>query len=128
MRKIIEGSFFLTALYLILPSISYAQGIKTWDNCVVDGVPTFNCLEVVFGNILFMSSAFIILALFIMFVVGAFYYLTSFGNPEKVKKAQGPLKFALFGFILFISSFLILKIIDILFLGGAGKIFEFSLD
>ena len=48
-------------------------------------------------------------------------------NPEKIKKAQGTLKYALIGFIFFISSFLILNIIDILFLGGKGKIFEFKI-
>lgn len=102
-------------------------GIQEWGNCVVDGVPTLKCLEVVFSNILVMASAFIVLVLFIMFIIGSFNYLTSFGNPEKVKKAQGTLKFAIIGFILFVGSYLILRIIDILFLGGAGKIFKFEL-
>ena len=106
-----------------------AQIIKDWPlACSVDGVPTLKCLEIVFGNILYIPSFFIILVLFIMFVVGSFRYLTSFGNAEKVKKAQGTLKFALIGFILFVSAFLILTIIDKLFLGGANKIFEFNLE
>lgn len=86
--------------------------IKDWSpDCIVDGVPTLKCLEDVFSNILVMATAFIILVLFIMFVVGAFNYLTSFGNPEKVKKAQGTLKFAVIGFILFIGSYLIMNIV-----------------
>lgn len=101
--------------------------IKEWGDCVVDGVPTLKCLEVIFGNILVMASAFIVLALFIMLVVGAFNYLSSFGNPEKIKKAQGTIKFAIIGFALFVASYLILNIIDILFLGGTGKIFRFEL-
>ncbi|PIQ72229.1 hypothetical protein COS50_02215 [Candidatus Roizmanbacteria bacterium CG03_land_8_20_14_0_80_35_26] len=112
----------------------HAQGIQEWCSnpsdpncCIVDGVPTLKCFEVVFGNILFMASAFVVLVLFIMFVVGAFRYLTSFGNAEKVKKAQGTLKYALIGFILFISAYLILNIIDIIFLGGKGNIFKFNL-
>jgi len=108
--------------------IVFAQSVDPWGECVVDGVPTLKCLEVVFGNILTLSSAFIVLVLFIMFVIGGFNYLTSFGNAEKVKKAQGTLRYALIGFILFISSFLILKIIDIMFLGGTGKIFQFTLE
>ncbi len=119
----------------------YAQ-IKDWDptgtgtgGCVVDGVPTLKCLEIVFGNILFMSSFFIILVLFIMFVVGSFRYLTSFGNAERIKKAQGTLKYALIGFILFVSAFLILTIIQTLFLpkvdpnnpGKTPNLFEFKL-
>lgn len=108
--------------------IVYAQALSEWGDCVVDGVPTLKCFEVVFGNILVMSSAFIVLVLFIMFILGSFRYLTSFGNAEKVKKAQGTLRYALIGFILFISAFLILKIIDIIFLGGGGTIFQFNLD
>lgn len=108
--------------------IVYAQAIDEWGDCVVEGVPTLKCLEVVFGNILTMSSAFIVLVLFIMFIFGSFQYLTSFGNGEKVKKAQGTLRYALIGFILFVSSFLILKIIDIIFLGGNNTLFNFNLD
>jgi len=99
----------------------YAQ-IKDWGTCVTpEGIPTFKCLEIVFGNILFMSSALVVLILFIMFVVGAFRYLTSFGNPESVKKAQGTLRYALIGFILFLSAYLILNVICYLFLGGIGS-------
>lgn len=94
---------------------------------MVDGVPTLKCLEIVFGNILFMSSAFIVLVLFVMFILGSFNYLTSFGNAEKVKKAQGTLRLALVGFIVFISAFLILKVIDVLFLGNTGAIFKFEI-
>jgi len=68
-----------------------------------------------------------------MFVVGSFRYLTSFGNAEAIKKAQGTLKYALIGFILFVSAFLIMTIIQTLFLGGnqngTGKpnLFEFKI-
>lgn len=103
--------------------------LKPWGDCVtLEGVPTLKCLEVIFSNILVMSSAFVVLVLFVMFVLGSFTYLTSFGNPEKVKKAQGTLKLALIGFFLFIGSFLILKIIDIIFLGGEGRIFRFEIE
>lgn len=107
----------------------YAAGIQDWQasGCMVDGVPTLKCFEVVFGNVLIMASGFIVLILFVMFVIGSFNYLTSLGNPEKLKKAQGTLKYAVIGFILFISSFLILSIIDILFLGGKGDIFKFQI-
>lgn len=101
--------------------------MNPWGNCVVDGVPTLKCLEVVFGNILFMATSFIIFVLFIMFVIASFRYLTAFGDPEKVKRARGTFKYALYGFLLFIGSYLILNIIDILFLGGKSNIFKFSI-
>ncbi len=95
--------------------------------CIVDGVPTLKCLEAVFGNIIFAASALIVLVLFIMLVVGAFSYLTSGGNPERVKKAQGTLKFAVIGFVLFLAAFLILQIINTLFLGGDKTFFNFTI-
>lgn len=109
-----------------MPGVVHAQAVQEWGGCVVDNVPTLKCFEVVFGNILIMASGFVGLVLFIMFLTGAFTYLTSLGNPEKIKKAQGTLKYALVGFILFVGSFLILKIIDVIFLGGTNKIFQFS--
>ena len=116
--------FFITIAQI------HEWGVQSDSNptgCIVDGVPTLKCFEVVFNNILIMSSALVILVLFIMFVIGSINYLTSLGNPEKIKKAQGTLKFAVIGFILFISAYLILNIIDILFLGGQGKLFRLEI-
>jgi len=109
----------------------YAQ-VNDWKpieqgGCMVDGVPTLKCFEVVFQNILNMASGLIVVVLFVMFVMGGFSYLTSLGNPEKLKKAQGTLRYAVIGFIVFLASFLILNVIDILFLGGTGKLFKFSI-
>lgn len=118
------------------PLLLFLAQIKDWkdvaadpvEGCVVDGVPTLKCLEIVFNNILVMSSGLIILALFVMFIIGSFRYFTSLGNPEQLKKAQGTLKYAIIGFILFVSSYLILNIIDVLFLGGQGKLFHLKID
>jgi hypothetical protein len=106
-----------------------AQTLQDWNStgCMVDGVPTLKCLEVVFNNILIMSSFFVMFALFVMFVWGSFTYLTSFGNPEKVKKAQSTFRYAILGLVLFISSYLILKTIDYLFLGNNNDIFRFRI-
>lgn len=106
----------------------HAQVVSSWNPaCMVNGVPTLKCLEDVFGNIINVSTALVVLILFVMFVIGGFNYLTSFGNPEKVKKAQGTLKLALVGFLIFLGSYLILKIIGVLFLGDADALFNFTL-
>jgi len=111
----------------------YAQAVSDWGpaggtgGCLVDGVPTLKCFEIVFQNILTMASGLIFVALFIMFVVGGFNYLTSMGSPEKLKKAQGTLRYAIVGLVIFLASFLILNVIDALFLGGAGNIFKFKI-
>lgn len=110
--------------------VNAAAGIQEWGNCVVggkNGVATLGCLEIVFGNLVFMASTLLIFILFIMIVVGAFQYLTSFGDPAKVKKAQSTLRFSILGFVLFLASFLILQIIDTLFLGGQGALFNLDL-
>lgn len=102
--------------------------IKPWPNtCFVNEVPTFTCLETVFANLLVASSALIIITLFIMFIIGSLRYLTSGGNPEKLKKAQGTLFYAIAGTVLFLASYLILNIIDVLFLGGNGILFKLDL-
>lgn len=110
-------------------------GTTTWDtlsgekiDCIVDGVPTLKCFEAVFSNVIIMASSLVILVLLVMFVVGAISYLTSLGNPEKVKKAQNTFKYAIVGLVLFISAFLILKTIDYLFLGNQNKIFKFEIS
>ncbi len=110
-------------------SFAVQAQIQNWESsgCIVDGIPTLKCFEVVFSNILFMSSSLIVLVLFIMIFMGGFNYLTSFGNPEKVKKAQSTLKYAIIGVILFMSSFLILKAIDYLFLGNCNRIFQLNI-
>jgi hypothetical protein len=96
-------------------------------DCLLDGVPTLKCAEYLFQNLLIMSSAIILLILFIMFIIGGFNYLTSFGNPEKVKKAQGTLRYAVIGVVVYMSAFLILKTIDAVFLGNCGRIFKFQI-
>jgi nitrate reductase gamma subunit len=116
----------------MLPSfIVEAQFTQDWNSapgCMVDGIPTLKCFEVVFGNVIFMASSLIVLVLFIMIFYGGFSYLTSFGNPEKVKKAQNILRYAIVGVILFMSSFLILKAVDYLFLGNCNRIFQLNID
>lgn len=120
---------FCLALFLILFTARPAlAAIETWEDCLSDeGVPTLKCLEVVFGNILFAASALIIVVLFIMFVIGSLNYLTSGGNPEKVKRAQATMMWAVVGTLLFLGAYLILRVIDCLFLGCQGKIFRFEI-
>lgn len=122
--------FFFWFLFLIKPPSAFAAGVEEWGDCVtLEGVPTLKCLEVIFGNILFISSGLIVLVLFIMFIIGSLKYLTSAGNPESIKKAQGTLKWALVGTLLFVGSYLILNIICALFLGGTKdcRLFKFEI-
>jgi len=121
----------LRGLVLFSPSPVYGFGLESWGEggagCLVDGVPTLKCLEVVFKNLLAVTSSLVILVLFVMLVIGGVMYLLSMGNPEKLKKAQATLKFAMIGFLLYISSYLIIKMIDVVFLGGQGNLLRLNI-
>lgn len=128
-----------TLLGSIISTPAYAQ-VRDWEvvdpvtgkvdttkSCTVDGVPTFQCLSVVYDNILFLASSLVLIVLFVMLVYGGILFLTSFGDAEKVQQAQSTLMWALIGIGLFAASYLILFIIDQAFLGGQGKIFELNI-
>lgn len=46
-----------------------------------------------------------------MLLLGAYRYLTSEGNPEKISKAQSVIIYAVIGLFLIVASFVITKII-----------------
>lgn len=97
------------------------------NTCLVNGVPTLKCLEVVTGNLLFMTNALILLVLFVMFVIGSYKYLLSLGDPGKVEDAKKTFTWAVIGLVVYVSAYLILFTIDQLFLGGKGDIFQLKI-
>ncbi len=98
-----------------------------WSTCMVNDVPTFSCVEVIFNRVFLVASGLIVFSLFIMFISGSLQYMISGGNPEKVKKSQATFTWAFMGTFLFVASFLILKIIDVLFLGDRGRLFTLDI-
>jgi hypothetical protein len=122
---------------LIAQNVLLAQGpIRDWNEpgqdpnnsgCIVDGVPTIQCAEIVFGNLVFMATALVGVVLFIMFLIGGFKYLTSLGDADKMQEAKNTFTYAVIGLVLFVSAALILFLIDALLLGGKGEIFNFKL-
>ena len=107
----------------------FAQGVTPIDktDCVVDGAPTLQCFEILFQNILKLSSGLVVLVLFVMFIMGSFSYLTSGGDAEKVAKARSTFMWAIIGTVLFMGSYLILMVIQSLFLGEGVSLFEFHI-
>jgi len=97
------------------------------DTCLVNGVPTLKCGEVVIANLLFMSNALILLILFIMFVLGSFRWMMSLGQPEKVENAKKTFTWAIIGLVVYASAYIILFTIDQLFLGGKGDVFRLKI-
>lgn len=135
-RIIIHLAVF--SLLMVRPFRVFAQ-IRDWNDldgdgpldpdasgntCLVSGVPTLKCAEVVIGNLLFMSNALILLVLFIMFVIGSYRWMMSLGQPEKVEGARKTFTWAIIGLVVYASAYIILFTIDQLFLGGTGDIFR----
>lgn len=60
------------------------------------------------------------LILFFIFVWGGYDFLTSQGNPEKIKSAQAKITSGIIGFILLVSSYLIARLIGKIFGLGSG--------
>lgn len=114
--------------FALLTTPVFAQ-VQDWEQsgCMVDGVPTLKCLETVYGNILYLSSALVLIVLFLMLIYGAFVYMTSMGNSSKIQQGANILKWSFIGLGVFIASYVILFIIDVAFLGGKGEIFRFKL-
>ena len=51
------------------------------------------------------------IATLFMLLYGAFMYITSQGNPDKIKKSQATLMYAVLGLFLVVASFILTKII-----------------
>ncbi|MBU1127004.1 MAG: hypothetical protein ABIH88_03505 [Patescibacteria group bacterium] len=55
------------------------------------------------------------IVLFIFLIIGGFGLLTSGGNPDSVKSAQGKITSALIGFLIIFGSFWIIRLLEIFF-------------
>jgi len=55
------------------------------------------------------------LILFIYLIIGGFGFLTSAGNPDKTKAAQGKITTALIGFIIVFASFWLIQLVEVVF-------------
>ena len=83
---------------------------KDWGDCVVgdEKVATIRCFEAVFANVISVLVALVPLAIFIMFVIAGFNWLTSGGDAKKIEAAQKTLFYAIVGVVLMILSYIIL--------------------
>jgi hypothetical protein len=74
----------------------------------LEDVPRIKDFESIFERIVTIALGFAGVAVFIMFLIGGFKYLTSGGDPKAVEEAQKTLTYAVGGLILIALSFLIL--------------------
>jgi cytochrome bd-type quinol oxidase subunit 2 len=90
---------------------------ETWNTCInsnvtgANGVATFQCIEVIFGNLVRAIMALAGVGLFIMLLTGGFNFLLAGGDQKKIEKAKGTLSAAAIGLVVIVVSFLILRAI-----------------
>ncbi|HNP89406.1 MAG: hypothetical protein BWY24_00282 [Microgenomates group bacterium ADurb.Bin219] len=74
-------------------------------------VATIKGFECIFANILNIVVRFAGIALFLMFLVGGFKYLTSGGDPKKSQAAQQTLTYAIIGLVVILGAWIIFLLI-----------------
>jgi len=99
---------FLSLSLSLLPSPACAD---CWSDCRQDDIATIQCLECIFMAFLSIATAIAGLAVFVMFLVGGFRYLTSMGDPKGTEAAKNTLTYAVVGLALIIGAWFILQFI-----------------
>lgn len=83
-----------------------------WDSCLIEGVPTIKCLEVLFELALKSISGIVFIILLAMFFIGSLSWMTAGDNAEKLKKAKGTILSAIIGLVIIALSYLIIQILQ----------------
>lgn len=80
-------------------------------SCLVDNIPTLQCVIPLFQNIVFWAIALSGITAVIFIIFAGFKYITSRGDAKQVEGARKTLTFAIVGLILVLSAFLIIVLI-----------------
>jgi hypothetical protein len=107
LKKVIAGGMVL-GLLLVSPTSVFAQ---RWSDPTGDQPAKFSDLEVVFENVLGLIVGFAGLAIFVMFVIGGYRFLTSAGDPQKNAQARGTMTWAIVGLVALFGAWFILRLL-----------------
>lgn len=72
---------------------------------------TLCALETLFSNFVQISAYLVGLAAFVAFLMGAFKYMASGGDPKGTQQAQQTITMAILGIVLLVAAWLILKFV-----------------
>jgi ABC-type Fe3+ transport system permease subunit len=92
----------------------FAQGVNIADPTKnpMAKFGTISAFTNIFIPLMMVSAGFFTLA---MLLQGAYKYITSEGNPEKLSKAQNTMVYAVLGLFLVVASYVFTKIIGYIF-------------
>lgn len=117
LRLILAFLIFSTAWNTLVNSVSAASPYPTYSNAITPGgnnnppPAQLKDLEVVFSRIINIATTLAIFGFFAMFVVAAFKYLTSGGDPKGTEGARNTMTYAIIGMLAIVSSYIILSLL-----------------
>lgn len=79
--------------------------------CIIDNIPTLQCVIPLFQNIVFWAIALSGITAVIFIIFAGIKFITSRGDAKQVEGARKTLTFAIIGLILVLSAFLIIVLI-----------------
>lgn len=82
-----------------------------WDSCLSNGVATFNCFPILFGNVVNALLAFAGTAALFFIIFAGIKFITSGGDAKQVEGARKTLTYAVIGLVVILSAFFILNVI-----------------
>lgn len=96
-----------------LPQKIFAASNWGATGCLKQGdVATIQCLVPLFSNLVVSIVQLAAVALFLVFIIAGFQFITAGGNPKQLELARNTLTYAIIGVVVIVSAYLILRIIQ----------------
>jgi len=84
-----------------------------WTDCIDSSQPaTIQCAEFLIANLIRAVVGLGVLALFVMFLIGGFTFLTSAGDAKKAEKARNTMLWAVVGAVIMVAVYALMKALE----------------
>jgi len=110
-KKIISVMILSGLVLILIPQVSFADNTPSLPNPISGGEKDKIDIKQVMIRVMQLTLAIVDVFALLMFIIGGFEFLTSAGNPEKVKKAKDTLIWATIGIVVITLSYTLLKFV-----------------